>query len=59
MSDWLTPLQKITLVVLIAGAVGATIYTAVTDWAEDNKDNLTSPDFTSGAIVRHIDEVMV
>ncbi len=45
MEGWLAVVQKIVLGVAIAAVVGGLIYTAVSDWAEKNTNNLTDPKF--------------
>lgn len=57
MDGWLTPIQKIALTLLIAVAVGGVVYTAVTEWANNNKDIITTPKYTLES-TRDINEAM-
>ncbi len=45
MEGWLAVVQKIVLGIAIAGIVGGLIYTAVSNWADDNVDGIANPKY--------------
>lgn len=46
MQGWITVVWKILLTVAVCTVIGGVVYTAVTTFADDNKDKIITPTFS-------------